>query len=64
MSSAPKTFTTKDWLGDDMIKPFPVPSETESFSSLTENDDAPQPDTDESFDDVPETENREVQAVS
>ena len=63
MSNAPRTFTTKDWLGDGMITSFPIPSETQSLSSANEEDDVLEPDTDELFDEAPETDQQEAQVV-
>ena len=62
MSNAPRTFTTKDWLGDGMITSFPIPSETQSFSSVNEEEDVSQPD-DELLDQTPAREEREAQTV-
>ena len=48
MSERINTATTKDWLGDGMIVPFPIPSGAETLSSSEiEDGDALESDIDE-----------------
>ena len=65
MTSIPTTVSTKDWLGHGKIMPFPIPSETqEALSSATDEEEVTQPDNDELFDEMPETDQLEAQTVS
>ena len=36
MTSGPTTVSTEDWLGDDKIMPFPIPTDTQTLSADAE----------------------------
>ena len=40
MSSIPTTVSTEDWLGSGKISSFPIPTETQTLSSPSEDEDA------------------------
>ena len=64
MSHEINNATTKDWLGDGMITPFPIPSGAESLSSSdVEDRDASESDTGEVSEETSDTEQPEAQPV-
>lgn len=63
MTKLPTTVSTKDWLGDGMIMPFPVPTETQTISSSSADEKETAPDDERMLRESSEEEEEEVCAV-
>ena len=62
MTKVPSTATTKDWLGDGMIMPYPIPTETQTLPSHSESGEV-SPDVEEMRREVSDEEQEELCAV-
>ena len=59
MTSVPSTVSTEDWLGSGKITSFPIPTETQTLSSPSEDEDVSPSDAERILRELAENEREE-----